>query len=139
MGLDVYVLRPPFGADPTSADQRICRIEYDGYFRYLMKFLPESSSTGRRIQDVIHAGDAWFEGANLDQLRGCLNRALASLDGQPSRWSEHVGAVWTRADPTLRKKLDSVERETLRARISTLLRAIEDAQEFGGRVLFYGE
>lgn len=137
--MDVFVLRPPFGRVPAETDRPVCRIEYDGYYCYLSPFLPSSSSTGRRIQDAMNVGDVHFEGANLDQLQACLERALASLDTQPTRWQECTGIVSSKANAAPRKKYDTVDRERLRAQIRTLLLATREARASGGRLFFYGE
>jgi hypothetical protein len=137
MGLDVLVLCPPGELRPKPSDRIVLTLECDGGYCYLERFLPASSSTGVRIQTAIIAGDTYFEGANLEQLRGCLQRARAALETQPARWKEYVG--FQDRDGQRVKLYETVEREHLRLRVETLLAAVSAAEQCGGRVYFWGD
>ena len=134
MALDVWVLAPPARGGKRKAERRrVAALEWDGYYQYLSRYWPASSSTGRLIDlyDSTH-----FEGANLNQLRGCLRRARAGLEGRPAAWKERIG--W-RERPVRRRLLATVDRDNLDSLIGLLLEGVKEAEAKHGRVVFEGD
>jgi hypothetical protein len=134
MALDVWVIAPSEPEGKRKAfRRRVAALEWDGYYEYVSRYWPASSSTGHLI-DLYDS--TYFEGANLDQLRGCLLRARAALNGRPASWQEVIGR---RTHPGHRVLYSTVDRERLQALVGELLEAVDLAEAKRGRVAFEGD
>jgi hypothetical protein len=139
MPFDVYLQRPPFRERPAEDDILVCRIQYDGTYLFLLPFLPQSSSNGLTLQRAMSSEEeVLFTGANLAQLRGCLERARGVLDGRPPRWSVSLGPSDVRGEAKPRERRETLDRERLRAWIDGLVAATVEAEGCQGRLLFEG-
>jgi hypothetical protein len=137
VSLDVRVVAPSIDRSAKKAYRRhVAALEWDGYYEYLRRFWPASSSSGDRI-DLYD--DAHFEGANLAQLRDCLLQARSGLHGRPSEWEERIGSMLDGTAKRLRHIDAHVNRGTLDALIGRLLEGVEEAERRKGRLAFNGD
>jgi hypothetical protein len=109
----------------------VAALDWNGYYEYLRKFWPASSSSGHLI-DLY--GDAYFEGATLEQLHGCLLKARAGLGVRPTQWDETIGR-----QANGQRIYSRVTRTALDALISTLIDGVSEAAVRQGRVVFEGD
>ena len=134
MALDVLVVAPPqAGAERIAFQRHVAALEWDGYYLFLSRFWPASSSTGRLID--LHAS-THFEGANLAQLRSALVRARTQAVEQPETWQEHLGK---QTHPVQREIYATVNRSDLVVLLGNLIRAVDEAESKRGRVVFEGD
>lgn len=132
MALDVWLLET--GALPgRPGSTHIAALELNAEYVFLQRFWPASSSSGKKI-DLYD--DARYAGANLHQLRGCLERARAGLAGRPSSWLEIVG--W-HPKPARRAVRQEASRSALVKLLEELTAAVDKAIATNGEVLFDGD
>ena len=134
MALEVWIVAPPVAGKPRKAyRRRVASLNLDGYYQFLERFWPASSSTGVPI-DLYNT--THFVGDDLAQLRASLLRARMVLSEQPSSWREHIGR---QTHPVQEEVYALVEREKLTALIGDLLAAVDVAEGRRGRVVFEGD
>jgi hypothetical protein len=130
VALDVWLLR--HGEDAGSGEL-VAQLRWDGYFEYLRSYWPASSSNGK-VVDLYD--DAVFRGANLSQLRGCLERALRDLEARPKSWQERVGY---QIHPQRQQMCSTVEKAKLSALIERLRNSVDRAVAEDKELLFFGD
>ena len=134
MALEVVVVAPPGPGEKAKAFRRsVAALEWDGYYRFLSRFWPASSSTGRLIDlyDSTH-----FEGANLDQLRSALVRARSTAQERPETWQEHLGE---QVKPIQKELYATVHRSRLVSLLDDLIGGVNEADARRGRLVFEGD
>jgi hypothetical protein len=134
VALEVWIVAPPAAGEPRKAlRRRVASLDWDGYYEFLQRFWPASSSTDVAIDlyETTH-----FAGATLGELRASLLRARMALQERPASWRERIGR---QTHPVQKELYAPVDREKLDALIGSLLDAVAVAEERRGRVIFEGD